>query len=198
MHFHATGAGKPGSVCTTVHPGGVRPAHPLRPRTSTATRAKSVSSVCRARRGSRSANAARAPLPRPGCGSQELQRAQPASGGARPVRNRVAAASDALERNGRELVARTGDQARVSGTRVLTWLGDRLSESGLPDEVIGPAAVQRRLRPDHHCRDQPSRDRGAGGQRDRHGAGRFERLVSRVMDSRLVDELTSILGQGMS
>ena len=108
-----------------------------------------------------------------------------------PVRNRVAAASDALERSGRELVARTSDQARDSGARELKRLGDQLSESGLPDEVIdrllSSGAFDRIITV---VINHPATEALVVNVVDEPA---LERLVSRVMESRLVDGITAQL-----
>jgi Flp pilus assembly protein TadB len=106
-----------------------------------------------------------------------------------PVRNRVAAASDALERSGRELVARTSDQARVSGSRELKRLGDQLSESGLADEIIdkllSSGAFDRIVTV---VINHPATEALVVNVVDEPA---LERLVSRVMESRLVDGVTA-------
>ena len=108
-----------------------------------------------------------------------------------PVRSRVAAASDALERSGRELVARTSDQARVSGSRELKRLGDQLSESGLADEIIdkllSSGAFDRIVTV---VINHPATEALVVNVVDEPA---LERLVSRVMDSRLVDGVTAQL-----
>ena len=108
-----------------------------------------------------------------------------------PVRNRVAAASDALERNGRELVARTSDQARDTGTRELKRLGDQLNESGLPDEIIdrllSSGAFDRIVTV---VINHPATEALVINVVDEPA---LERLVSRVMESRLVDGITAQL-----
>lgn len=108
-----------------------------------------------------------------------------------PVRNRVAAASDALERNGRELVARTSDQARDTGTREFKRLGDQLTESGLPDEIIdrllSSGAFDRIITV---VINHPATEALVVNVVDEPA---LERLVSRVMESRLVDGITAQL-----
>jgi hypothetical protein len=108
-----------------------------------------------------------------------------------PVRNRLVAASDALERSGRELVARTGDQARVLGERELKRFGDQLSESGLPDEVINrllsSGAFDRIITV---VINHPATEAMVVNVVDEPA---LERLVSRVMESRLVDGITAQL-----
>jgi hypothetical protein len=108
-----------------------------------------------------------------------------------PVRTRVAAASDALERTGRELVARTSEQARVSGSRELKRLGDQLSESGLPDEVIdrllSSGAFDRIITV---VINHPATEAMVVNVVDEPA---LERIVSRVMESRLVDGITAQL-----
>jgi hypothetical protein len=108
-----------------------------------------------------------------------------------PVRTRVAAASDALERSGRELVARTSDQARITGSRELKRFGDQLSESGLPDEVIdrllSSGAFDRIITV---VINHPATEAMVVNVVDEPA---LERLVSRVMESRLVDGITAQL-----
>lgn len=108
-----------------------------------------------------------------------------------PVRNRVAAASQALERNGRELAARTGERARTDGARELKRLGDQLSESGLPDEVIdrllSSGAFDRIITV---VINHPATEALVVNVVDEPA---LERLVSRVMESRLVDGITAQL-----
>ena len=108
-----------------------------------------------------------------------------------PVRSRVAAASGALERSGRELVTRTSEQARVTGTNELKRLGDQLTESGLPDEI-----VDRLLSSGAFDRivtvviNHPATEALVVNVVDEPA---LERLVSRVMESRLVDGITAQL-----
>jgi hypothetical protein len=108
-----------------------------------------------------------------------------------PVRTRVAAASDALERSGRALVTRTSEQARDSGARELKRLGDQLSESGLPDEVINrllsSGAFDRIITV---VINHPATEALVINVVDEPA---LERLVSRVMESRLVDGITAQL-----
>jgi hypothetical protein len=108
-----------------------------------------------------------------------------------PVRSRVAAASDALERSGRELVARTSEQARDTGTRELKRLGDQLNESGLPDEIVdrllSSGAFDRIITV---VINHPATEAMVVNVVDEPA---LERLVSRVMESRLVDGITAQL-----
>ena len=108
-----------------------------------------------------------------------------------PVRNRVAAASDALERSGRELAARTGEQARSSGSKELSRLGDELAESGLLDQIIdrlmSSGAFDRIVTV---VINHPATEALVINVVDEPA---LERLVSRVMESRLVDGITAQL-----
>jgi hypothetical protein len=108
-----------------------------------------------------------------------------------PVRNRVTAASAALERGGRELVERTGERARVDGGRELKRLGDQLTESGLPDEIIdrllSSGAFDRIVTV---VINHPATEALVVNVVDEPA---LERLVSRVMESRLVDGITAQL-----
>ena len=108
-----------------------------------------------------------------------------------PVRNRVAAASGALERNGRELVTRTGERARMDGSRELRRLGDQLAESGLVDEIIdrlmSSGAFDRIVTV---VINHPATEALVVNVVDEPA---LERLVSRVMESRLVDGITAQL-----
>jgi hypothetical protein len=108
-----------------------------------------------------------------------------------PVRNRVGAASDALERSGRELVARTSVHARVSGSRELRRLGDQLNESGLTDEIIdkllSSGAFDRIVTV---VINHPATEALVVNVVDEPA---LERLVARVMESRLVDGITAQL-----
>jgi hypothetical protein len=108
-----------------------------------------------------------------------------------PVRNRVTAASGALERSGRELVARTTEQARVSGTNEFKRLSDQLTESGLTDEIVdrllSSGAFDRIITV---VINHPATEALVVNVVDEPA---LERLVSRVMESRLVDGITAQL-----
>ncbi len=189
-----TDTGRPGSVCISVHPGGVRLAHPAddEDRPSVVQRESLpyvvVGAVAAGERSSRAiasvgVRAAGVALKPAGAWWRSPLGA--------PVRNRVAAASDALERNGRELVARTSDQARDTGARELKRLGDQLSESGLADEIIdkllSSGAFDRIVTV---VINHPATEALVVNVVDEPA---LERLVSRVMDSRLVDGVTAQL-----
>ena len=108
-----------------------------------------------------------------------------------PVRSRVAAASDALERSGREVVARTSDQARGTSSRELSRLGDELADSGVLDEIIdrlmSSGAFDRIITV---VINHPATEAMVVNVVDEPA---LERLVSRVMESRLVDGITAQL-----
>ena len=189
-----TDAGRPGSVCTTVHPGGVRPAHPRDhqhrppPVQREALPYVVVGAVAAGERSSRAIASAGVRAAGVAMWPAGVWWRSPLGA---PVRNRVAAASDALERSGRELVARTSDQARVSGSRELKRLGDQLNESGLTDEIIdkllSSGAFDRIVAV---VINHPATEALVVNVVDEPA---LERLVSRVMDSRLVDGITAQL-----
>jgi hypothetical protein len=108
-----------------------------------------------------------------------------------PLRGRLAAASDAFERDGRKLIAHTGEQARTDGARELSRLGDQLAESGLVDEIIdrllSSGAFDRIVAV---AINHPATEALVINIVDEPA---LERLVSRVMESRLVDGITAQL-----
>jgi len=108
-----------------------------------------------------------------------------------PVRSRVAAASDALEQSGRELAERTGEQARTSGSKELSRLGDELAGSALLDQIIdrllSSGAFDRMITV---VINHPATEALVVNVVDEPA---LERLVSRVMESRLVDGITAQL-----
>jgi hypothetical protein len=113
------------------------------------------------------------------------------SGLAGPLRSRAAVASAALARDGREVAARSGAQARTIGGELIQRLADQLLRSGLADEVVDrlltTGAIDRVVTV---VINHPATEALLVSAFDDPGV---DRLVARVMDSRLVDELTARL-----